>query len=322
MARQLAWSNVRGGLIAIAVIVGVSMATLRYARVGALRGDTIRVYALVGEARGVLKGSEVWLLGQKVGKVTDIEFRTPTVSDTSGRLVLSMEVLDRYRVAMHRDAEAQVRPGGSVIGAVVVYLSSGTASAPLIRDRDTIRARPQADVDAATAQFGAAARELPAIAGNLKTLRAELQSTRGSMGALINAGAAERGPLQSTGAQMMRLRQRLTGDRGSLGRMMSESEGIGVRAKRVMARADSVRALVGSSVTSLGRFRRDSTLLAEVTDIRNELAKVRGSLAESRGTAGRVLHDSAAFSALGDAHREMSLLVADLKKHPLRYSPF
>ena len=320
MARRLAWSNVRGGLIAIGVIVGISIATLRYARVGALHGDTIRVYALVGEARGVLKGSEVWLLGQKIGKVTDIEFRNPTASDTSSRLVLAMEVLDRYRVAMHRDAVAEIRPGGSVIGAVVVYLNSGTASAPLIRDRDTIRAKPQADVEAATAQFGAAAKELPAIAANVKTLRAELQTTRGSVGALINAGITERGPLQSTGAQMARLRQRLTAGRGSMSRIMSE--GLGERAQRVMARADSVRALVGSSGASLGRFRRDSTLLAEVTDIRNELAKVRASLAESRGTAGRVLHDSAAFSALGEAHREMSLLVADLKKHPLRYNPF
>jgi hypothetical protein len=34
------------------------------------------------------------------------------------------------------------------------------------------------------------------------------------------------------------------------------------------------------------------------------------------------LHDSAAFSALGDVQREMSLLVADMKKHPLRYNPF
>jgi phospholipid/cholesterol/gamma-HCH transport system substrate-binding protein len=322
MARRLAWSNVRGGLIAIGAIVGVSIATLKYARVGALHGDTIRVYALVGEARGVLKGSEVWLLGQKIGKVTDIEFRNPTASDTSSRLVLSMELLDRYRIAMHRDAMAEIKPGGSVIGAVVVYLSSGTASAPLIRDQDSIRARPQADVEAATAEFGAAAKELPAIAANVKTLRAELQTTRGSVGALINTGITERGPLQSTGTQMARLRRRLTGDRGSMGRMMSESEGIGARAQRVMARADSVRALVGSSGGSLGRFRRDSTLLAAVTDIRNELASVQASLAESRGTTGRVLHDSAAFSALGEARREMTLLVADLKKHPLRYNPF
>jgi hypothetical protein len=34
------------------------------------------------------------------------------------------------------------------------------------------------------------------------------------------------------------------------------------------------------------------------------------------------MRDSAAFSALGDAQREMSLLMADMKKHPLRYNPF
>ena len=59
-----------------------------------------------------------------------------------------------------------------------------------------------------------------------------------------------------------------------------------------------------------------------MADIRDELAEVRASLADSRGTAGRVLHDSAAFSALGEVHREMTLLVTDMKKHPLRYNPF
>jgi hypothetical protein len=83
-----------------------------------------------------------------------------------------------------------------------------------------------------------------------------------------------------------------------------------------------VRTLVGSSNTSFGRFKRDSTLIAQVADIRKELANVRAALADSRGTAGRVVHDSAAFSALGDAQHEMTLLMADLKKHPFRYNPF
>jgi hypothetical protein len=62
--------------------------------------------------------------------------------------------------------------------------------------------------------------------------------------------------------------------------------------------------------------------MTEVGDIQRELTRVRASLTESSGTAGRVLHDSAVFSALGEVQREMSLLVADMKKHPLRYNPF
>ena len=51
MARRLAWSNVRGGLVAIAVIIGICVATLKYARVGALRGERLHLYAVMGAAR-------------------------------------------------------------------------------------------------------------------------------------------------------------------------------------------------------------------------------------------------------------------------------
>ena len=125
MARRLAWSNVRGGLIALVAIVGIAAATLKYARVGALRGDRIRLFVVVGAARGILTGSEVWLMGQKIGRVADIRFRSPGESDTLARVLVEMEVLEKYREAMHRDAVAQIRPGGSLIGAMVVYLTPG-----------------------------------------------------------------------------------------------------------------------------------------------------------------------------------------------------
>jgi hypothetical protein len=99
-------------------------------------------------------------------------------------------------------------------------------------------------------------------------------------------------------------------------------DGLSTRATRVMARVDSVRALLASPNTSFGRFRRDSTLLSEVADIRNELSIIQALVDEPRGTAGRVLRDSAITSALAGAQREMSLLFADIKKHPLRYLSF
>jgi phospholipid/cholesterol/gamma-HCH transport system substrate-binding protein len=259
-------------------------------------------------------------MGQKVGRVADIRFRSPDESDTLSRVLVEMEVLEKYREAMHRDALAQIKPGGSLIGAMVVYLTPGTIVTPTIRDGDTVHAGAQSDVESTTGQFAGATKELPAILGNVKSIRAALSSTGGSVGALMLSADSQRGAMQSASTQLARLRRRMADGRGSLGRIMDGP--LGARARVVMSRADSVRALVGSSSTSLGRFRRDSTLLTEVANIRHELAEVRASLADSRGTAGRVMRDSAAFSALGDAQREMSLLMADMKKHPLRYNPF
>jgi hypothetical protein len=103
------------------------------------------------------------------------------------------------------------------------------------------------------------------------------------------------------------------------------SGGVGAttaRAKRALARVDSLRALVASNETSIGRFRRDSSLLRTVGSLRDEVTIVKALLDEPRGTAGRVLHDSVLTRQLGAAQRELGALLADLRKHPLRYVAF
>lgn len=317
MARQLSWSDVRGGLIAAAVIVVVAFVTLKFSRVGALHGDTFRVYALVGDARGVTPGSEVWLSGQTIGKIARIDFLPAATSDTSKRILIEMEILSKYREDMRRDATAQIRAGGSLIGAIVVYISPGTTAAGPLHPRDTLRTAPEGDAEAATAQFSTVAKEVPAIMANVHVLSTALQGTKGTMGAILNGPGL--GALGSVRIQSLRMGKRLQGG-GTAGLIMQG--GLTSRASRVMARADSVRALLASPRTSLGRYRRDSTLMTEVADIRDELAKVQQSLDEPRGTAGRVMHDSALTNAVANAQHEMTLLFADLKAHPLHYLHF
>jgi phospholipid/cholesterol/gamma-HCH transport system substrate-binding protein len=317
MARPLTWSDVRGGVIACVVILVVAVAVLKYSRVGALHGRTFRMYALVGEARGVTKGSEVWLSGQKVGKIVGITFLPPERADTAKRIQIEMEILEENRGALHRNALAQIRSGGSIIGAPVVYLSPGTMRAPPMRAGDTVHTRGQQDYEDAASQFGTAAKEFPAIMANVRVLAAQLKATQGTVGAFLNGpGAAE---LQRAHLQTVRLRSGLSGG-GTMGLVMQG--GLSARASRVMARADSVRTLLASPNSSFGRLRRDSTLIGEVADIRNELTLVRAALDEPRGTAGRVVRDSALTNTLAAAQQQMTLLFADMKKHPMRYVSF
>jgi phospholipid/cholesterol/gamma-HCH transport system substrate-binding protein len=317
MARRLTWSDVVGGMLATAALVVVAFVVLQYFRVGALHGKTVRLYTVTGEARGLLKGSEVWLLGQKIGRVTDIGFVAPESADVEHRVRIEMEILDEFRPMMHRDAEAQIQAGGSLIGAPVVYIFPGSSRAVTIRDGDRVKARPQSDVENATGAFGQASKELPFIMANVKLLTQQLQATEGTMGAFLNGPAMPK--VHLTAVRASRLGDRLGGD-GTAGLVMRG--GLTSRSSRVMARVDSVRVLLASNRTSLGRLRRDSTLVGEVDDIRNELALVRRELDEPRGTAGRVLRDSAITNALAGAQTEMSLLFADLKKHPFRYISF
>ena len=320
MARRLSWFDVRGGLIAAIAIILAVAATLKFSRIGDLHGETMPLYAHVGEARGLLVGSEVWLSGQKIGKVLSITFRSPQYADTSARIEIQMAVLAKYRAAIHRDAVAQIQAGGSVIGAPVMYFSPGTIKTGMIRSGDTVTTHPQPDVEGATVEFSVASRQFPVIINNVKILAAQLSATQGTVGAFLNAPNGPGLPaLQQTRTLTGQLYAQLTG-RASAGRAIFAV--LPGRVSTALARADSIRALLASPSTSYGRFRKDSTLVRDVGYARDELSLIRAELDHSQGTAGRVLHDSAIVNGVTEAERQMSLLFADIKKHPLRYVVF
>jgi len=103
---------------------------------------------------------------------------------------------------------------------------------------------------------------------------------------------------------------------------LNDSALLRARVQGAMARADSIRQLLASDAHSLGRFRKDSTLMRDVADIRTELERVRSLLDRQDGTIGRFRTDSALVRAVHRDFAALDSLFADLKKHPLRYIAF
>jgi hypothetical protein len=89
-----------------------------------------------------------------------------------------------------------------------------------------------------------------------------------------------------------------------------------------MAEVDSLRALIGSSQHSLGRFRRDSSLVREISRLRAELQEIQQLAASPTGTIGRLRGDSAVVRNIHRDLASLDSLFADIKKHPLRYIAF
>jgi phospholipid/cholesterol/gamma-HCH transport system substrate-binding protein len=315
---KTSWRSLIPGLIAITAIVLGTVALLMFAQVGALRGESVRVYAATDQARGLLKGSDVWLAGQKVGVVADIRFQ-PVTTEVSERLLLELELLKKHLPQLRGDSYAQIRTGGSLIGAQVVYLTVGTPTAPEIADGDTLHARPQGDTETVASQIASASRQFPAIINNVKLLSSQLESARGTLGAFgAEEGVQQIGRLGTRAADFT---GRAIGGQGTIGMVMRRTEHID-RARTAMARADSIRALLASNTLTYGRLRRDSTLIREITSVRNEVSIVKTMLAEPHGTVGRVRADSAIVRQLGLLEREFTTLKRDITRDPLRYIGF
>lgn len=317
MVRDPSWRELRVGLACTALLAALTFGILVFGRLGRLPGDTYRIFVRADEARGLIKGSDVWLNGQKIGAVREISFLPPEAGPRS-RLLLEIEVLERHREAIRTDSRVEIRSGGSLIGAPVVFLSLGSPTAPVVAAGDTIVAREQVDLEAVASNYAEAAGELPLIAKDLEAIVTLMRSPDGTLGALME----ERG---ASGSAEVRARlAALAGrfDGGTLGQALGGRAPLVARARRVMAQVDSIRALLGSGATSLGRFRRDSTLALTIADVRNELSIVRALLDEPRGTLGRAGRDSAIVNELAAIEREMTALFADVKRRPFRYLSF
>ena len=319
MSRQSSWKDLQIGMLAAFGIFAGAFLILVFGRVGVLHGRKFALHATTDAARGVIRGTDVWLDGQKVGVVTGVTFRPPSAPQ-SDRLVISLSILERERDRIRKDSRIQVRSGGNLIGDRVVNVSSGSPAAPAVVDGDTLRASEQSDVEGVTSDAALASREIPGILENVKLLAAQLQTSAGTLGALgLESGKTR---LSSIGARAQRLRDELTESRGSVGMAFTGASALGARASQSLARVDSIRRLVASDAHSLGRFRRDSTLVNEVGRIRDELAVVQQLATSPNGTVGRLRADSAIIRNVHRSLVAIDSLFADMKKHPLRYIVF
>jgi MlaD protein len=266
MPRRASWRELRVGLIALAATTALGLVVLIFARVGTLHGSTFRLYAMTGEARGIIRSSEVWLEGQKVGVVKDVTFLPPS-NDVARRVLIMMDVLSSARQGIRRNSTAQVRSGGTLIGAPVVYLTIGTTSAPGVGPGDTIRAIPQSDLETMTSEFAIASRQFPEIISNIKLLNQQLHGVDGTIGAF----GVERGGVELVRADS--IRTLLSSGSGSYGRLRRDSTLLREVAA-VRNELDIVRARMASPTGTLGRVRSDSALMHAVTSTQREMALI------------------------------------------------
>jgi len=316
--RALRWRDLLPGVITLGVLLVASAATLKYAQPGMLHGRKVRYYAAFGSARNVLGGTEVWISGTKVGRVRDLHFGPPS-ADTSKRVIIEFEVLAKYRDQIRENTVARLGTGTRIMGQTVLALTVGARDARVLPQNDTIRGVSAADIQTLAASYGDVANEIPELVANVKVLSASMASTRGTLGALTSLDAPKR--LETLLDNATRFTEHAMSSKGTLGLALERGEVI-ARAKAATAQADSVRALLTSNRSSFGRFRRDSTLLRTVGDLRDELSITAALLSSPDGTLGRFGQDSIIAVQTAEMSKQMTELFADIRKRPFRYIAF
>ena len=316
MPRQLHWGELTAGITAAVVIAGLVVATLLFARVGALHGKKVTLYVVTNDVSGVLAGTEVWLAGKKVGLVKDVSFLPPS-ADTSERLLIKTEFLGSALPGVRRDSYASVRPGGRLIGTPVVYIAPGTATSPPLNDGDTVHARHRAAIAGLAGGIATIAPEISALASQVKELNASVKHPVGTVGNYRMRGLPQ---MAEVSDHMSRITAKATRGSGTIG--LATRTHLMARATHAMAAADSIQMLLSSNRGSIGRFRRDTTLITKAKRVLAEVDTLRALVSNPVGTIADAHPDSTLTKQLNRTHTLLESLISNIKSHPLRYINF
>lgn len=300
----------------MAVIAVLTIVTLLFARVGGLHGNKITLYVVTDEAAGVLSGTEVWLAGQKEGLVKDVSFRPPS-ADITERLLIRMEFLEEALPSVRRDSYAQIRPGGSLIGTPIVYISAGSGTSAPLHDGDTVHTRPKSRIADLTADIGTIGPEVSALASGVRELNTKLASPVGTIGNARTRGIPR---MPEVSARMSRITAKATQGNGTIG--LATRTNLMARASHAMAAADSIRTLMSSNKGSLGRFRRDTTLITKAKGVLATLDTLRALASSPVGAIAAAHSDSSLTRELSRTHALLDSLIRNIKSHPFQYINF
>ena len=315
MPHQLHWRELKGGLIAVGVIAAIIVSIFAFARVGGLHGKKVTLYVATDEAPGVLAGTEVWLAGERDGLVTGISFRPPT-TDTLERLLIETQVLAKALPNLRRDSYAQIRPGGTLIGTPIIFISAGTSSAPGLKDGDTIRAQALSGVGSVAEGAAQLAPQLKGLVSAAKSINNKTRQEVGTIGNFRTNGLPD---LPDITAGVFSLNSRARGN-GTMARVARAD--LQRRVTHALASADSIKQLVSSNRGNIGRFRKDSTLTTKVGHVLAEIDTLRALVKSPLGTIAAVHSDSVLARKLEEQHELMTELVRDIKANPMRYIRF
>ena len=316
MPRRHHWRELTAGIVAVAVIALVTVAVLVFARVGGLHGKKVTLYVVTDEATGVRSGTEVWLAGQEAGLVKDISFR-PASTDKMERLVIRMEFLEEALPSVRGDSYAQIRPAGSLIGQPIVFIAAGSATSPPVHDGDTITTRRKPRIGNLAADVDSVGPALFALASGLSELDKKLKSPVGTIGNARTHGMPQ---MAEVSARMSRIAAKANQGNGTIG--LATRTHLMARASHAMAAADSIRTLTSSKKGTLGRFRRDTTLVTKAQGVLAELDTLRLLVSNPIGSIAAAHSDSTLTRELDRTHALLASLIRDIKTHPTRYINF
>lgn len=252
------------------------------------------ISAIFDDIGGLTSGNNVWYAGVKVGTISKIEF------DSSGRVHVMMNLEDKARPFVKKDAKAKVGSDG-LIGNKLVVLYGGTPTAPMVEEGDVLTVQKALSTDDIMATLQKNNENILEITNNFKDISKKMSDGQGTIGKLLNDETL-----------MTQMQSALATIKQAAANAEHMTASVADYASKLQRKGTLTNDLISDTVI-FGRLRRVSIQIDELSQSANGVVAklnqtasgIDAGLKDPNSPAGALLHDKATADNLKQTVRNL-----------------
>jgi phospholipid/cholesterol/gamma-HCH transport system substrate-binding protein len=271
--KEIQWSQLRvGALVLAAMAVLVLLILLMNSSSGGLFSQKLVLRTYFDNASGLKSGAPVTLEGVTIGNIARIRVvpeRSPTPVE------VTMRIGGNFTKYLHTDSTTSIAQAG-VLGDSYVDITSNRATGPTPKENAELRATQAPSLQSVIGASQTSIDEITRLMRNANKLVDTLNSSRGTIGGLINDPVFY------------------------------------AKVNRVMDNLQKVTTNISDGQGTLGKLINDDTLYTRANSVVDHLEKVTADLQAGQGTAGKLLKDDTLYKNLNSTVTNANQLLAEI----------
>jgi phospholipid/cholesterol/gamma-HCH transport system substrate-binding protein len=349
--QEVQWSQLKVGVLVIVAVAALSaLIFLMSGSTGGIFAGKIKLRSYFENAAGIKVGAPVNLEGYTVGTVTKVGI-VPERKLTP--VEVTMKIGSKYRDAIHTDSTSSLETIG-VLGDTVVDINSKTATGPPVQDNAELKTNETPNLSDVIKSSQGTIEQLNTILAKVDHLADSLNSTKGSIGELINnpdlynkavatlnelsqlvdavsAGKGSIGKLvaddtlynhvNDTVAKLDKMATDLDEGKGTIGKLLKD-ETLANNLNQSVSSANQLLADINAGKGGLGVIAKDPQFAAKLKDTVEKLDSVLNRVDSGEGTIGQLVRNPSLYNNLDQSLTETRGLVAAIRENPKKYLTF
>ncbi len=228
-------------VVGLFIIIGLAILVTAVFTLGGQKKSFVKgftVNTIFNDVNGLLTGSNVWLSGVKVGTVKKITFLPDS------RVLVTMVIQRSLQPNIHNNAQAKIGSDG-LIGNKIVVITSGTATAPLVKEGAYLNIQNVISTDDMLNTLQSNNKNLLAITSSFARVSRNIDSGNGIIATLVNNEETAR---------------KVNASLNSLQATMSNFQSASLRSKEVLANLSEFTAKLNTKGSSINELTMDTSI--------------------------------------------------------------